>query len=71
MQTSPRFHSLPLLRAPARPWPLTSLQNLINTAGLVSVDLTDTVVATMPGPDDQAGWAEVGPFSLPGRPDRA
>jgi hypothetical protein len=71
MQTSPRFLFLPLRRGPARAWPLASLQNLINTAGLVSVDLTDSAFATMPGPDDHAGWAEVGPFSLPGRPDCA
>lgn len=54
MQISPRFLSLPLRPGPARAWPLASLQNLINTAGLVSVDLTDTVFATMPGLDEQA-----------------
>ncbi|MDI1250861.1 MAG: hypothetical protein PSV13_18500 [Lacunisphaera sp.] len=71
MQTSPRLLSLPLRPAPPRPWRLASLQTLINTAGLVSVDLTDTVFATMPGSDEQANWAEVGPFALPGGPDAA
>jgi hypothetical protein len=41
------------------------LERLINTAGLVSVDLTDTVFAPMPEPEEQAHWAEVGPFALP------
>jgi hypothetical protein len=41
------------------------LERLINTAGLVSVDLTDTVFAPMPEPEERAHWAEVGPFALP------
>jgi len=71
MIASPRHHSRPLRPAPARSWPSASLQTLINTAGLVSVDLTDTVFAAMSGPDEQANWAQVGPFSLPGGPDAA
>lgn len=55
---------------PAGHWPLASLDRLINTAGLVSVDLTATDFPAMPEPDDQAYWAEVGPFSLTGRPTK-
>lgn len=71
MNAAPHLLSRPLHPAPAPCWPLASLQSLINTAGLVSVDLTDTVFAAMPGPDEQFHWAEVGPFALPGRSDRA
>jgi hypothetical protein len=61
--TSLRPHPVP--DRPAGHWPLAALERLINTAGLVSVDLTDTVFTPMPEPEDQAHWAEVGPFALP------
>lgn len=71
MKTSPRIPSGPSRFAPARHGPLASLQTLINTAGLVSVDLTDTVFASMPRRDDQADWPEAGALPLPRRNDHA
>ena len=54
MNTCKTAPSLQARLVPARPaarGPLASLQQLINTAGMVSVDLTDTIFATMPRRD--------------------
>ena len=56
-------HTISPLQTPATPERgfLTSLQRLINTAGLVSVDLTDTMFAAMPRRDDAPNEAVMPP----------
>lgn len=56
------------LSAPARPAPtrtsrglFASLERIINTAGFVSVDLTDTIFASMPRRDGAPHEAVVPP----------
>lgn len=55
----------PTCSAPTPPAPrrgfLSSLQRLINTAGMVSVDLTDTVFANLPRRDGAPYEAVVKP----------
>jgi len=46
-----------------------SLQRLINTSGMVSVDLTDTIFAHAGNRDSLAAKPDAGP--LPERPDQA
>jgi hypothetical protein len=72
MNTSCPTSSTPT--APERGF-LSSLQRLINTAGLVSVDLTDTIFASLPRRDG-APYEAVIPSRdetnpLPARPDHA
>ena len=50
MNTAGPTSARPIPATPARGF-LSSLQKLINTAGMVSVDLTDTIFASMPRRD--------------------
>lgn len=68
MNTCADTSSRPLPATPIRPaarWPLASLQRLIDTAGLVSVGLTDSIFAS---PGNRAALAtkytgETSPFT--------
>lgn len=54
MNTCPQTSSLQARLVPDRPavrGPFASLQRVINTAGMVSVDLTDTFFASLPRRD--------------------
>lgn len=54
MNTCPQTSPLPTRLVPDRPairGPFASLQKVINTAGMVSVDLTDTLFASLPRRD--------------------
>jgi len=64
MNACPPTSSLQSRLVPAQPavrGPFAGLQRLINTAGLVSVDLTDTVFASLPRRDGAPYEAVVPP----------
>ncbi len=70
MNTCEYTSSLPPRRTPVRStgrWPFAALQRIIDTAGLVSVDLTDAIFAT-PGNRDALAAKYTGEIAtLPGR----
>lgn len=61
------------LPAPVRPGRglFSWLEHIINTAGFVSVDLTDTIFASMPPDQDTPAEAVVPVLPLTKRPDQS
>jgi hypothetical protein len=67
MNASCPTNPVPVNAPPARGW-FASLERLINTAGFVSVDLTDTIFASLPHPEDVACEPAVPPVPFSQRP---